>query len=65
MKIACCLLLLIPCCATCQTLFTLVPPERSGIRFQNTITESATQNVLAYEYFYNGGGVAVGDLNND
>ena len=36
-----------------------------NIRFQNNIAESPGQNVLAYEYFYNGGGVAVGDLNND
>ena len=48
-----------------QPLFTLLPAQKTGIHFQNTIVESATQNVLAYEYFYNGGGVAVGDLNND
>jgi hypothetical protein len=48
-----------------QPLFTLVPAEKTGIRFQNSISESPAQNVLNYEYFYNGGGVAVGDLNND
>lgn len=48
-----------------QPLFTLVPSQKSGIKFQNTIAESTSQNVLDYEYFYNGGGVAVGDLNND
>lgn len=48
-----------------QPLFTLLPPQKTGIYFQNNIVETATQNVLAYEYFYNGGGVAVGDLNND
>lgn len=48
-----------------QPLFTLVPAQKTGIHFQNTIVETSTQNVLAYEYFYNGGGVAVGDLNND
>ncbi len=51
--------------ARSQALFTLVPPEQSGIHFQNRIVESHGQNVLAYEYFYNGGGVAAGDLNND
>src|SRR4051812_7832467 len=48
-----------------QPLFTLLPSQKTGIHFQNSITESSTQNVLDYEYFYNGGGVAVGDLNND
>jgi hypothetical protein len=46
-------------------LFTLIAPEQTGITFENTITESLNGNVLMYEYFYNGGGVAVGDLNGD
>ena len=46
-------------------LFTLLAPEQTGIAFENTLTESLNGNVLMYEYFYNGGGVAVGDLNND
>ncbi len=45
--------------------FTLLPAGQTGIAFANQLTESETQNVLAYEYFYNGGGVAAGDLNND
>lgn len=65
MRFVCSLLLFLPFCSKSQPLFTLVPPEKSGVHFQNNLTESATQNVLAYEYFYNGGGVAVGDLNND
>jgi hypothetical protein len=70
MKSACLVFLLLPVCllsipGNCQSLFTLVPPKQSGVNFQNNITESAEHNVLAYEYFYNGGGVAVGDLNND
>jgi len=48
-----------------QPLFTLLPAQQTGIKFQNSISESPAQNVLTYEYFYNGGGVAVGDLNND
>lgn len=39
--------------------------EQTGITFTNQITETAEQNVLNYEYLYNGGGVAVGDLNQD
>jgi len=46
-------------------LFTLLAPEQTSITFENTLTESLNGNVLMYEYFYNGGGVAVGDLNND
>ncbi len=46
-------------------LFTLLAPEKTHIDFQNNITEGLNTNVLMYEYFYNGGGVAVGDINND
>ncbi len=48
-----------------QPLFSLVPVERSGLDFVNEIIEQEAFNVLEYEYFYNGGGVAVGDINND
>ncbi|GAB3891466.1 VCBS repeat-containing protein [Spirosoma agri] len=46
-------------------LFTSLTPEQTGITFANTLTEGLNTNVLMYEYFYNGGGVAVGDLNGD
>ena len=51
----------------CQqdTLFREISPEGSGIDFSNTISESAELSVLNYEYIYNGGGVGVGDFNND
>ena len=45
--------------------FQLLPPERTGISFRNDLTESDTINILTYEYVYNGGGVAIGDINND
>jgi len=45
------------------TLFTEV--DNSNIEFINTITESKEFNVFKYRNFYNGGGVATGDLNND
>lgn len=45
--------------------FTLLPAELSGVDFENTLTEGLNTNILVYEYFYNGGGVAVGDLNGD
>lgn len=43
-------------------LFTLLPPDATGIAFENPIVEDAGFNVLEYEYFYNGGGVAIGDV---
>ncbi|MFP4095009.1 MAG: VCBS repeat-containing protein [Cyclobacteriaceae bacterium] len=48
-----------------DTLFRLVPPESSGVDFTNTLQESPKLNILNYLYYYNGGGVAVGDVNND
>ena len=51
--------------APADALFTLLDPGKTGIDFQNVITEGLNTNVLMYEYFYNGGGVAVGDVNND
>jgi hypothetical protein len=45
--------------------FTLLTKQQTGIGFENKLTENESQNVLQYEYFYNGGGVAAGDLNND
>jgi len=46
-------------------LFQPVPPQKSGITFKNTITENEEANALTHENLYNGGGLAVGDLNND
>jgi hypothetical protein len=48
-----------------STLFTEVPATQSHIDFSNTITEDKDYNILTYEYLYNGGGAAAGDLNND
>ncbi len=39
--------------------------DKTGISFSNTITETDDLNILDYLYFYNGGGVAIGDINND
>lgn len=46
-------------------LFTSLSANQTGITFANNLTEGLNTNVLMYEYFYNGGGVAIGDLNND
>ncbi len=39
--------------------------ETTGVDFVNTLTESDDFNIIDYLYFYNGGGVAVGDINGD
>jgi hypothetical protein len=46
-------------------LFTLMPSSYTGVTFANTITESRDFNVFTYRNFYNGGGVAIGDLTGD
>ena len=46
-----------------NTLFTLI--ENSNINFTNSLTATKNLNVFNYRNFYNGGGVAIGDLNND
>jgi hypothetical protein len=48
-----------------KPMFTLVSASRSGIDFKNDLRETLYMNGLFYEYYYNGGGVAVGDFNND
>ncbi len=48
-----------------EPLFTLLSAEQTHVDFANNLTEGVNTNVLIYEYFYNGGGVAVGDVNND
>jgi hypothetical protein len=40
-------------------------PEVSGITFANNLHPTEHLNIIEYLYYYNGGGVAVGDLNND
>lgn len=47
------------------TLFVEEPAGSTGISFINAVTENADNNVLNYPYYFNGGGVAVGDINND
>jgi hypothetical protein len=46
-------------------LFLLKNPEETGIRFENRLQSTDSSNILEYLYFYNGGGVAAGDLDND
>lgn len=48
-----------------KTLFTLMHPDSTGLDYYNQLDENKTLNILTYEYLYNGGGIAVGDINND
>lgn len=46
-------------------LFTTLPSSETGIDFRNDVIEDANIFYYKYEYLYNGGGVAIGDINND
>ncbi|MBW1297707.1 FG-GAP repeat domain-containing protein, partial [Aquimarina litoralis] len=48
-----------------KPLFTLTDPKETGLYFINKLQENETFNIITYEYIYGGGGVAVGDINND
>ncbi len=52
-------------CHTKEPLLKLLPPEYTGIEYANTILEDDSFNILNFMYIYNGGGVAIGDFNND
>jgi hypothetical protein len=53
------------CRSRSQPLFELLDPGLTGVRFANALPEDTSLNILNYLYYYNGGGVAVGDINND
>ncbi len=59
------LMLLGSCKDEKPTLFQLISSEQSSISFSNRIVENDTLNILKEEYVYNGGGVGIGDFNND
>ncbi|MES2795970.1 MAG: VCBS repeat-containing protein, partial [Bacteroidota bacterium] len=46
-------------------LFEKLPSSVTNLSFVNKITETKDFNILDYLYFYNGGGVSAGDINND
>jgi hypothetical protein len=48
-----------------KKLFSLLPPNETGINFRNDIIEDANMFYYKYEYLYIGAGVAAGDINND
>lgn len=59
------LLLAVSSCNEEPAQFTLISSRESGIDFRNELVETEHNNIMTYEYSYNGGGVAVGDVNGD
>ena len=48
-----------------EKIFERLTPKTTGIEFSNILTETDSLNYFTYSYLYMGGGVAVGDINND
>src|ERR1700759_5744656 len=46
-------------------MFESISPSRSHIDFANNLEKKKLFNILYYLYYYNGGGVSTGDINND
>jgi len=63
--IVCITFLLLGCTRPSDSLFTILDEEHTKITFSNDLEDTGELNILDYLYFYNGGGVAVGDINND
>ena len=59
------ILFVLACDQTSAPQFELLSSEATNINFQNQLTSTDTFNVYRYRNFYNGGGVAIGDVNND
>lgn len=63
-----CLSMLMSCqdeLKTSEKQFRRLTKEQTKINFQNTLTENDSINYFSYSYLYMGGGIAVGDINND
>ncbi|HEY0741918.1 MAG TPA: VCBS repeat-containing protein, partial [Chryseosolibacter sp.] len=67
------LLLVIAVCFSCstdkdqtgETLFKELPSDSTNVVFENKLTFDQDFNIYTYRNFYNGGGVGLGDINND
>ncbi|HLG40700.1 MAG TPA: VCBS repeat-containing protein [Chitinophagaceae bacterium] len=63
---SCCMLIFFSCRdnpSGQSTLFTLM--DNTGINFENKVVDNDADNSFQFRNFYNGGGVAIGDINND
>lgn len=59
------LALLLNACAHETPMFELMSADHTGIVFTNTLTPAETLNTYVFRNYYNGGGVAIGDIDND
>ncbi|MDP4211761.1 MAG: VCBS repeat-containing protein [Bacteroidota bacterium] len=60
-----CIALLSGCSHRPPALFNILPASETNIHFVNSNEDRDTLSILDYMYFYNGAGVAIGDINND
>ncbi|MGH7521053.1 MAG: FG-GAP repeat domain-containing protein, partial [Gemmatimonadales bacterium] len=58
-------LVLASCDRAPPPLFERVSPAASGVSFSNTLPQDSALNIVNYLYYYNGGGVAAGDVDGD
>lgn len=65
--LSCCFIIIIfsACSWQEKSYFIELSSSESGIDFINTVTHSEELSIRKYLYFYNGGGIAAGDLNNN
>ncbi|GAB2606822.1 VCBS repeat-containing protein [Spirosoma areae] len=56
---------LLSCHTASDTLFENLPASETGVDFVNRSLDKKNFNIFSYRNFYNGGGVAIGDVNND
>ena len=52
-------------CHRPDKLFVSLPSSRTNVNFANNLGDDPHPGILSYIYYYNGGGVAIGDINND
>ena len=48
-----------------DALFTSMPVSHTNVNFVNEVEETKEWNSMQYPYFYDGAGVAIGEVNND
>lgn len=60
-----CIVFIMSCQVEDKTLFRLIDNSKTGIDFRNDIFDNEQFNIITQQYIYNGGGVAIGDFNND
>lgn len=59
------ILVVLGSCKKEGSLFNNPEAHKTGVTFTNALTPTNDLSILDYLYFYNGGGVSVGDINND